>query len=789
MIPTLKQRIRNLTGYAQEHPLGYRLMVYVSTFGFFFILLSTALQLALDYRRELQGVEHQTELIRSSYLASLAKSLWDLDRAQIAVQLKGIQSLPDVLHVNLHDNRGDAQLPAGNEPVPGHRIQTQRFELIHRNQSNPPRTLGELHVTFDLQALDHRVWQNGLTTLLSQTLLVMLIVVVILVIFQRQITRHLEAMANFSRRIGAGELKQPLELDRYQPQRPDELDQLVSALNEMRQSIQQDIYRREEEQQALRYNRDQLQEMVERRTQSLQRAKEAAEEASNAKSQFLSTMSHEIRTPMNGMLGMIQLLERSELSAQQRRQLKVLHEATDNLLDTFNHVLQYGRLVEGAYLSEKHHFSLRGLVESVATLLSPGATEKGLQLVQQVEPAVADPCFGASGSLRQILTNLLANAIKFTEAGSVALRVGVIDASPTQQRLRFEIVDTGIGIAPELQQHIFDRFTQADESITRRYGGTGLGLAICKELAKALAGKLGLNSAPGKGSSFWLELPLRIDEPATAADATGPLPATPHLRILLVEDIKVNQEVVVSLLAYHGHQIEVAADGEQAIECCRNHRYDLILMDMHLPGCSGLEVSHQIQADPHSLNAATSIAALTASVRSDDIRRYLEAGLAGVVAKPVKEDELLLLISELSTGGDTPPADTPTPESATHPTAPDVPAAGPALLDQAVLNTHRRILGEKKLQQLLQEFKVMQAELWPTLHKSLADQDSYGLSETAHKLAGACDTLGFRHASQLLRQIEMTAPAGSDQLAATVSDLEQVMVATLAAVEESRPTL
>ncbi|HBY84693.1 MAG TPA: hybrid sensor histidine kinase/response regulator, partial [Colwellia sp.] len=280
--------LRRLIRYPKDHPLSYRMMVYTTLYSFVFIMLSTAVQITLDYRREMRNIDQQIQLISTSYIASLARSMWDFDQAQLELQLKGIKALPDIASLELKDHTGETliRLP---EQVVEDKVMKSSFDLSipskrhsnyeSKNEQNTRRQLGTLIIATNLATIHARLWRTGFNILLNQTLLVLLIMLVIMFILQRLITRHLESMAGYSKAIGDGELESPLTLSRRQPNSPDELNQLANALNDMRLSIRHDINRREEEQQALRYNRDQLQQMVERRTMSLQQAKEVAEEA------------------------------------------------------------------------------------------------------------------------------------------------------------------------------------------------------------------------------------------------------------------------------------------------------------------------------------------------------------------------------------------------------------------------------------------------------------------------------------------------------------------------------
>ncbi len=760
--------LRKFTRYAHEHPLSHRVTMYVIACSFLFIVLSTALQLVLSYKRELQAIDQQIELINSSYLASLTKSLWDVDQAQIELQLKGIQALSNVTHLTLNNIDNEpviiVDLP---EPDPSHKVRQHKFDLIYTGPDQLQRSLGQLRVDFDLQALYNRIWREGLRILLNQTLLVLLIALVITVIFRRQITRHLETMANYSLEIGAGQLDSRLKLDRQAPKRSDELDQLVSALNEMQQAIQKDILRRDQQHQQLQFNRDQLKIMVERRTKSLLRAKEAAEDADKAKSQFLSTMSHEIRTPMNGMLGMIQLLEDSSLTRSQQQQVQVLHDSTNALLETFNNILEYGRLSESAYTNNATQFSLPQLLEAVISINQATANEKKLSISLHIDSKITEYYQGHENNLRQILTNLLSNAIKFTESGTVHLQVSALiddqEKDQKKQTLRFEVIDSGIGIPTQLQEHIFERFTQADETITRRYGGTGLGLSICKELAQEANGRIGLSSTEGEGSTFWVELPFSISG-QLSDQKTDSIPITKALHILLVEDVEINQLVVSGLIEKH-HQVSIANDGLKALNLCQQEKFDLILMDIHLPGLSGIEVSQKVKNDSLCINQSTRIIALTASVQTDDIHTYIKVGFDGVLAKPIHKEQLTDVINSSMQAGlnQTPHAQT-----------------SPPLLDQSIIAAHRQVIGEKKLAELMSRFCTLHDDLWPSLQQSVQQQDDYDCEQLAHKFAGTCDILGFALSSSLLRDIEMFAQNNQlNKCVDSINTLTPVMQDTL----------
>lgn len=713
-----------------------RLLLFILLFSLCFTVLASSVQLYFEYRREMRDIEARMALIRAGYLASLERSLWDLDEAQLDTQLRGLVDFSDVARVRLLSD--DFQLLRGAAEPKGP-LRIERFPLDYQPPSGPARHLGELEVSIDLGAVHRRLYATGLASLLWMGVFLCGLAVALSGLFYRLVTRHLQVMAEFARRIGAGQWQEPLRLGRRPSTRPDEIDTVANALDDMRRAILSDIERRERDRLALQDKRDELQAMVERRTASLARAKDEAEAANLAKSRFLATMSHELRTPLNGILGMAELLRGGRLEAADRLRVEALYKAGEGLLAILNEVLYFARLEEGESRAELVGFSLRKLCQEVLALLEPMARDNGDALQLDIDEQLAEYQHGAEQYLRQVLSNLLANAIKFTEHGQVRLAVQVLASDQGSQRLRVSVSDNGIGIEPAVQARVFDRFVQASEAVARRYGGTGLGLAICKHLVEKLGGSIGLDSVQGQGSCFWFELDMARGQPVLAGSpAPSPLAS---LDILVVEDVALNREVAGGLLLRDGHRVSFAEDAGQALLACAQRRFDLILLDVHLPGMSGVELCRQIRATPGP-NRHSRILALTAGVQPGQVPGYLAAGMQGVLAKPLRLDNLRQALAEA---------------------APAEVAGVEATMDWSLLDTHRSLLGEQKLQGLLKVLRQSLEQHATALAEALPAQDFTEVLHLAHRLAGSCDSLGFSGLAALLRRLEDAARQHDEQ--------------------------
>jgi PAS domain S-box-containing protein len=543
-------------------------------------------------------------------------------------------------------------------------------------------------------------------------------------------------------------------------------------------AIKEDITERKRMDAELDRHRHHLEELVAERTAQL-------ENANRAKSTFLANMSHEIRTPMNAIIGLTHLAQRYSADDHQQALLGKVSAAADHLLSVLNDILDISKIEAGKVHLEQTDFLLDRVLANVLTLVGDQARQKGLTLATEVEPGLPRVLHGDPLRLGQILVNFASNAVKFTDVGSVTLVVRKLTDDESCLVLRFEVRDTGIGVAPEARARLFQVFEQADVSTTRRYGGTGLGLAISKRLAQMMDGDVGVQSEPGKGSSFWFTAHLGRGQ-VTASDPhvrPGRGDATPEFtlsrdyggtRVLLVEDNPINQEVVQELLRGVGFMVDSASQGHEAVTMASRQAYDLVLMDVQMPVMDGLEATRAIRRLPGW--AATPILAMTANAFDEDRSRCLDAGMSDYLTKPVAPKVLFARIikwlprpDRFGDSPDTSLAATADPTDLRQ-RLEDVPGLD---VPEGLLNVGDRIASYTRL---LRKYVSTHARDMTTMRRHLAAADTDEALRLAHSLKGVSATLGVRGVQAAAETLEAAIRAGQSavEMEATVVAVESV---------------